>query len=57
LQDIHLLGEITEAGFKIYGCIKFAFAGVDLVKVDKSESKMYLLDGDNIVKEYHVVLL
>jgi len=31
-----------------------ALAGIDLVKVDKSESKMYLLDGDNIVKEYHV---
>jgi murein L,D-transpeptidase YafK len=31
-----------------------ALAGVDLVKVDKSESKMYLLDGDKVVKEYHV---
>ncbi len=31
-----------------------ALAGVDLVKVDKSESKMYLLDGKNVVKEYHV---
>ncbi len=31
-----------------------AFAGVDLVKVDKSESKMYLLDGGEVVKEYHV---
>jgi murein L,D-transpeptidase YafK len=31
-----------------------AFAGVDLVKVHKSESKMYLLDGDKVVKEYHV---
>jgi len=32
----------------------FAFAGVDLVKVDKSEGKMYLLDGDEVIKEYHV---
>lgn len=31
-----------------------AFAGVDLVKVDKSASKMYLLDGDVVLKEYHV---
>lgn len=31
-----------------------ALAGVDLVKVDKSESKMYLLDGEKVVKEYHV---
>jgi murein L,D-transpeptidase YafK len=33
----------------------FAYAEVDLVKVDKSENKMYLLDGDKIIKEYHVV--
>jgi len=32
----------------------FVFADVDLVKVDKSENRMYLLDGDNIIKEYHV---
>ena len=31
-----------------------AYAEVDLVKVDKSESKMYLLNGKEIVKEYHV---
>lgn len=31
-----------------------AFAVVDLVKVDKSEQKMYLLDGKKIVKEYSV---
>ncbi len=31
-----------------------AYAEVDLVKVDKSKSKMYLLDGENVVKEYHV---
>jgi len=29
-------------------------AGVDLVKVDKSENRMYLLDGEKVVKEYHV---
>lgn len=32
----------------------FALADIDLVKVDKSEAKMYLYDGTNIVKEYHV---
>jgi murein L,D-transpeptidase YafK len=32
----------------------FTFADVDLVKVDKSMSKMSLLDGNSIVKEYHV---
>ena len=31
-----------------------SFAAVDLVKVDKSESKMYLLDGVTVIKEYHV---
>ena len=31
-----------------------AFSAVDLVKVDKSANKMYLLDGEKIVKEYHV---
>lgn len=31
-----------------------AIAGVDLVKVDKSENKMYLLDNGKVVKEYHV---
>lgn len=30
------------------------FADVNLVKVEKSISKMYLLDGDKVVKEYHV---
>jgi murein L,D-transpeptidase YafK len=30
------------------------FASVDLVEIDKSENKMYLLDGKDIVKEYHV---
>ncbi len=31
-----------------------AYAEVDLVKVDKSESKIYLLEGDSITKEYSV---
>lgn len=30
------------------------YAGVDLVKVDKSENMMYLMEGDVIVKQYHV---
>ncbi len=30
------------------------FADIDLVKVDKSENKMYLLDNGKIIKEYHV---
>jgi murein L,D-transpeptidase YafK len=29
---------------------------VDLVKVDKSDSKMYLLEGGAVVKEYHIAL-
>jgi murein L,D-transpeptidase YafK len=32
----------------------FAIAEVDLVKVDKSENKMYLFNGDTLVKEYDV---
>ncbi|GAA3578284.1 L,D-transpeptidase family protein [Marinobacter xestospongiae] len=31
-----------------------AFAAVDLVRVDKSENRMYLLEGDVVVREYHV---
>ncbi|WP_444905052.1 murein L,D-transpeptidase family protein [Microbulbifer sp. CnH-101-E] len=31
-----------------------AIAEVDLVKVDKSENKLYLLDGEKVVREYHV---
>jgi len=31
-----------------------AYAGVDLVRVDKSESKMYLMKGEKVLKEYHV---
>jgi murein L,D-transpeptidase YafK len=33
-----------------------ASAEVDLVKVDKSEQKMYLLEGDTIIREYHIAL-
>ncbi len=36
--------------------VSSAAFGVDLVKVDKSERKMYLLEGDEIVKEYNVAL-
>jgi murein L,D-transpeptidase YafK len=32
-----------------------AYAGIDLVKVDKSENKMHLIEGGYIIKEYHVV--
>lgn len=31
-----------------------ALAAVDLVKVDKSSSRMFLLDDTEVVKEYHV---
>jgi murein L,D-transpeptidase YafK len=30
------------------------FAEIDLVRVDKSENKMYLLDGEKVIQEYHV---
>lgn len=33
-----------------------SLAGVDLVKVDKSENKMYLLDNGKVIKEYRVAL-
>ncbi|KGJ93649.1 L,D-transpeptidase family protein [Colwellia psychrerythraea] len=32
----------------------YCFAEIDLVKIDKSERRMYLLDNDKVVKEYHV---
>lgn len=32
----------------------FGVASVDLVKVDKSENLMYLLDNNKIIKRYHV---
>lgn len=32
------------------------FAGVDLIKVDKSDRKMYLLSAGEIVKEYDIAL-
>jgi murein L,D-transpeptidase YafK len=38
----------------LYSCQ--ALADVDLVKVDKSDSKMYLLEGDAVVKVYHIAL-
>ncbi len=33
-----------------------ALAGVDLVKVDKSENRMYLLQGGQVLRTYHVAL-
>jgi murein L,D-transpeptidase YafK len=33
-----------------------AYADVDLVKVDKSENRMFLMEGEKIVKEYRVAL-
>ncbi len=33
-----------------------AYAVVDLVKIDKSENEMYLLSGEDVVKEYYVAL-
>lgn len=35
--------------------INSALGKVDLVKVDKSVSRMYLLEGGKVIKEYHVV--
>jgi len=31
-----------------------SFAGVNLVKVDKSSNRMYLMDDETIIKEYYV---
>jgi murein L,D-transpeptidase YafK len=31
-----------------------SFAEINLVRVDKSENKMYLLNGEKVIKEYHV---
>lgn len=33
-----------------------AIAKVDLVKVDKYESKMFLMNGDKVIKECHIAL-
>lgn len=33
-----------------------AYAGIDLVKVDKSERKMYLLSDGEVIKQYRVAL-
>jgi len=30
------------------------FSEIDLVKVDKSENRMYLLENEKVIKEYHV---
>lgn len=43
--------------FLLFICLPIlAFANVDLVKVDKSANKMYLMDGKTIIKEYHIAL-
>ncbi|PUA27291.1 MAG: hypothetical protein B0W54_11865 [Cellvibrio sp. 79] len=34
----------------------FTFANVDLVKVDKSANKMYLLESEKVIKEYNIAL-
>ncbi|WP_444995589.1 L,D-transpeptidase family protein [Aliikangiella sp. IMCC44359] len=34
----------------------FVYAKVDLVKLDKSEQKMYLLNGNKLIKVYYVAL-
>ncbi|MGI9276286.1 MAG: L,D-transpeptidase family protein [Endozoicomonas sp.] len=33
-----------------------AYSAIYLIKVDKSERMMYLLDGDKVVKEYSISL-
>lgn len=33
-----------------------SFAAVDLLKVEKSKNKMYLLAGDQVIKEYDIAL-
>lgn len=33
-----------------------SYASVDLVKVDKSKRRMYLIEGDTIIKEYRIAL-
>lgn len=45
---------VSGTGILILLCVNSVFAEVDLVKVDKSENRMYLLDGENVLKEYHV---
>jgi hypothetical protein len=35
-------------------CRITVYTGINLIKVDKSENIMYLLDNCKIVKEYHV---
>ena len=41
--------------FLIIALANSALASVDLVKVDKSERKMYLLDGEKVIRQYDVV--
>lgn len=38
----------------IFPCV--SFAQVDLVKVDKSKRRLYLLQGDQVVREYRIAL-
>lgn len=33
-----------------------SYASVDLVKVDKSKRRMYLIEGDTVIKEYRIAL-
>lgn len=33
-----------------------SFAQVDLVKVDKSKRRLYLLQGDQVIREYRIAL-
>lgn len=34
----------------------FSFAQIDLVKVDKSKRRMYLLQGNEVIREYRIAL-
>jgi murein L,D-transpeptidase YafK len=40
----------------VFSVPSLSFASVDLVKVDKSKRRMYLMEGDHIVREYRVAL-
>ncbi len=38
-------------------CLSFSInAAVDLVRVDKSARKMYLMEGNKVVRQYHIAL-
>ena len=41
-------------GILILICVNSALAEVDLIRVDKSENRMYLMEGEKLIKEYHV---